>query len=167
MPYEDGHDRTRARRRGKVTAVALIVAAAAVLATVATAGPTAATQRVEITQGGDGAFVLTPLTSGTIKRDTGAFAACCWGRRFVTRAGESIEIDDPQITLSGKRGTIVARNRIEFVGITDGDAVFTGTWKVVRATGAYAGLTGGGRLGGVQRADGTAKSVFQGFLGPK
>jgi hypothetical protein len=170
MPYDNGRNRTHTRRRArnrKLTAIALIVTTAAVLAAVATAGPTAQKQRVEIIQATGTSFVLAPLTPGAIKRDTGAFAACCWSRRFLTRAGESVEIDDPQITLAGKRGTIVARNRIEFVDIPDGDAVFTGTWRVIRATGVYAGMTGGGRVGGVQHANGSAKAVFQGFLSPK
>jgi len=155
--------------RWRVSSVASIaltcVAAVVVLAATATAGSTAK-QRVQITQGGDGSFVLAPLTSGAVKHDSGGFAACCWSRRDVTRAGESIEIDNPQITLDGKRGTIVARNRIEFVDIPGGDAVFTGTWRVIRATGAYAGLIGGGRVAGVQHENGAAKAVFQGFLSP-
>jgi len=175
MPYDEEHNRARAiagsnvrRRARSVVAVALTVAAAAVaVAPVATAGRTAAKQRVQITQGGDGSFVLAPLTAGAVKNDSGGFAACCWSERSVTRAGESVEIDNPQITLAGKRGTIVARNRIEFVDIPGGEAVFTGTWRVIRATGAYSGLVGGGRVAGVQDANGSAKAVFQGFLSPR
>ena len=37
----------------------------------------------------------------------------------------------------------MVRNRIEWVDLPDGWAVFTGTWKVIRGTGAYAGLSGG------------------------
>ena len=56
------------------------------------------------------------------------------------------------MTLTGKRGTVVARNRIEWVDIPDGWAAMTGTWKVIRATGDYAGLSGGGRGAGVMLA---------------
>jgi hypothetical protein len=175
MPYHGEYNRMRtiagsnARGRARsVVAIALaVVAATAVLAVVATAGPTAAKQRVQITQRGDGSFVLAPLTSGAVKHDSGGFAACCWSRRDVTHAGESVEIDNPRITLAGKLGTIVARNRIEFVDIPGGEAVFTGTWRVIRATGAYFGLIGGGRVAGVQDANGSAKAVFQGFLSPR
>jgi hypothetical protein len=73
----------------------------------------------------------------------------------------------PRWTLIGKLGTIVGRNQIGFVDIPDGLAVFTGTWKVIRGTCAYAGLSGGGRVAGVQFASGTAKAQYQGFLGPK
>ena len=65
------------------------------------------------------------------------------------RDGQAIDINDPQMTLTGKRGTLVARNRIELVDLPDGWAVFTGTWKVIRGTGDYAGLSGGGRGAGV------------------
>ena len=43
---------------------------------------------------------------------------------------------------------------------------FTGTWKIIRGTGAYAGLVGGGRGAGVDLGDatGTTKAQFEGFL---
>ena len=83
------------------------------------------------------------------------------------RDGQAIDINDPQWTLTGKRGTLVARNQIGFVDLPDGWAVFTGTWKVIRGTGDYAGLSGGGRVAGVALANGNAKAQFEGFLGPK
>ena len=151
----------------KLTAIAALAAAAVTLAAVAAAGPVAAKQRVAIQLKGGESFVLTPLTSGAIKPDTGTATFCCWTERSITRDGQSIEINDPQMTLTGKRGTLVARNRIEWVDLPDGWAVFTGTWKVIRGTGAYAGLSGGGRGAGVTLADGDGKSQFEGFLGPK
>jgi hypothetical protein len=66
-----------------------------------------------------------------------------------------------------KRGTLVVRSRIGFVDIPDGWAVFTGTWKVIRGTGDYAGLSGGGRRAGVQLPNGTVNSRFEGFLNPR
>ena len=150
----------------KLTAVALLAAAAATLAAVAAAGPVAAKQRVAI--GNKGAsFVLTPLTPGAIKPDTGTATFCCWTERSIMRDGQAIDINDPRWTLTGKLGTIVGRNQIGFVDLPDGWAVFTGTWKVIRGTGAYAGLSGGGRVAGVQLANGTAKAQFEGFLSPK
>ena len=80
------------------------------------------------------------------------------------RDGQDIDINDPQMTLTVKRGTLVVRSQIEFVDIPDGWAVFTGTWKVIRGTGAYAGLSGGGRRAGIQLPDGNGKSQFDGFL---
>jgi hypothetical protein len=85
------------------------------------------------------------------------------------RHGESIDINNPRMTLTGKLGTLVARNRIGWIEVPDGLLVFTGTWKVVRGTGAYAGLAGGGRGAGVDLGDAadTTKAQFQGFLHSK
>ena len=60
------------------------------------------------------------------------------------RAGEDITINNPQMTLTGKRGTLVARNRIEWADLPDAWEVFTGTWTVISGTGDYARLSGGG-----------------------
>jgi hypothetical protein len=147
----------------KLTAVVALAAAAVTLASVAAAGQVAAKERIAIQVKG-ASFVLTPLTSGAIKSDTGTTAFCCWTSRSIVRDGQSIDVNNPQMTLTGKRGTIVARNRIEFVDLPAGWAVFTGTWQVVRGTGAYAGLSGGGRGAGVQLANGKDMSRFEGFL---
>jgi len=154
--------------RTKLTVVAVLVATAVTLAAVAAAGPVAAKQRIAIRLvGARDSFVLTPLTSGAVKPDTGAATFCCWSSRHIMRDGQEIEVNDPQMTLTGKQGTLVARNRIEWVDLPNGWAVMTGTWKVIRATGDYAGLSGGGRGAGVMLANGSGKSLFEGFLGPK
>lgn len=152
----------------KLTAVAVLAATAVTLAAVAAAGPVAAKQRIVIElKGGKESFVLTPLTSGAVKPDAGVATFCCWSERHIMRDGQAIDVNDPQMTLTGKRGTLVARNRIEWVDLPDGWAAFTGTWKVIRATGDYAGLSGGGRGAGLMLSNGTGKSRFEGFLGPK
>jgi hypothetical protein len=151
----------------KLTAVAALAAAAATLAAVAAAEPVAAKQRVAIQEKAQASFVLTPLTPGAIKRDTGSARFCCWTERHIVRDGQAIDINDPEMTLTLKRGTLVIRNRIGFVDIPDGWAVFTGTWKVIRGTGDYAGLSGGGRRAGVMLPNGSVKSRFEGFLSPR
>ena len=153
--------------RTKLTAVAALGVATAALASVAAAGPAATKQQVAIQMNGGAHFVLSPLKSGAIKRDTGTAAFCCWSSRHITRDGQEIDINDPQMTLTARNGTLVARNRIEWVDLPDGWAVFTGTWKVIRGTGAYAGLSGGGRVAGVELVQGTVKSQFEGFLRQK
>jgi hypothetical protein len=157
--------------RRKLTAVALLAATAVTLA-FAAAGPVAAKdrttrQRIAIQQNVDGSFVLTPLTSGSIKRDTGFASFCCWTAKRITRDGQTIDVNDPQMTLASKRGTLVVRNRVGFVDIPDGWSIFTGTWTVIRGTGDYTGISGGGRGAGVTLANGSAKARFEGFLGPK
>ncbi len=153
--------------RRKLTVVAVLAAAAVTLAAVAAAGPVAAKQRVAIQSKGANAFVLTPLTPGAIKPDTGTATFCCWSQRFVTRDGQSIEINNPQGTFVGKRGTIVVRQQIEWLDISNGYAISTGTWKVVRGTGDYAGLSGSGRKAGIQLPNGTFKWRDEGFVSPK
>jgi hypothetical protein len=152
--------------RTQLTAVTALAAAAAILAAVAAAGPTATRQRVAIQVTGS-SFVLTPLTAGAIKSDAGTAAFCCWTQRFTMRNGESIEINDPRMTLTGKQGTLVARNVIGFADLPNSWAVFTGTWKVIRGTGAYAGLAGGGRGAGVSPANGDNRAQFEGYLAPR
>src|SRR4029077_6295725 len=105
--------------------------------------------------------------NGAIKRDNGVMSACCWSRRFVKRDGEAIEINDPQLTFTGDHGTFVFRNRIEWGDLPDGWAVFTGTWKFVRGTGAYAGLSGSGHVAGVSVSDTNSKARLEGFLGQR
>jgi hypothetical protein len=154
----------------KLSAAVAFAVAAALVTGVATAGHAAAKQRVAIQVKGANdrqSFVLTPLTPGAIKSDTGVATFCCWSNRHIMRDGQAIDIGDPQMTLSGTRGTLVARNRIEFVDIPDGWAVVTGTWKVVRATGDYAGLSGGGRQAGIHLANGNMKVQLEGFLSSK
>lgn len=150
----------------KLTAIVVIAATAATLAAVAGARPAATKQRVTIDQKA-GAFVLTPLTPGAIKSDTGTATFCCWTTRHIVRDGQTIDVDNPEMTLTGKHGTLVARNRIEWGDIPDGSSVFAGSWKVVRGTGDYAGLSGGGRVAGLASASSKAKSRFVGVLSRK
>lgn len=151
----------------RLTAVATLALAAISLTAVASASSAPVKQRVIITQKDGSGFVLTPLTSGAIKPDAGTADFCCWTNRPTTKNGQQVNIDNPQMTLVGKQGTIVTRNEVGFIDIPDGQSVFTGTWKVIRGTGAYAGTTGGGGLAGLQLANGNTKSQFEGFLSSK
>lgn len=153
--------------RTKLTAIAALAAAALTLIAITSASSAPAKQRVAIQVKNGAGFVLTPLTSGAIKPDTGTAAFCCWTQRPIMRHGQAIEINNPQMTLTGKQGTLVARNQIGWIDVGDGLAVFTGTWKVISGTGAYAGFAGGGRGAGVALANGKTKSRFEGFVNSK
>jgi hypothetical protein len=61
----------------------------------------------------------------------------------------------------------VARNRIGYVDISNGWSIFTGTWKVIRGTGQYAGLAGGGLGAGISTPNGAIKARFEGLLGSR
>ncbi len=137
-----------------LTAVAALVAAVT-LTSVAAAGPDAAKQRVMITTQAAkttevSPFVLTPLQAGAIKPDSGKMIAAFSPERIVMREGQRVSIyDGGSATLKGKLGSLVIRYHSEWVDAGNGYHVATDTWKVVRGTGQYAGVTGGGRGGGV------------------
>jgi len=141
--------------------VSVAVVAAAGLVSVASAGPAATKQRVAIDARimlpGQtmGSFVLAPVTTATLRADSGVFAGN-WrsvpGRELM-RSGQKVTIYNGVLwTLTGKQGTITIRERTESVAIgndacNDGqpDSVATGSWKVMSATGDYAGIKGAGR----------------------
>jgi hypothetical protein len=139
----------------KTWAAAAFVVTAAVVTGVATAGHAIVQQRIAIVspRGNTGVFVLTPLTSGPITRDSGTATACCWTRRFIKRDGQAIEINNPLRTFESKRGTFVWRASIAWVDAGSGYYVGTGTWKIVHGTGAYAHLEGHGRVANIGNAN--------------
>ena len=134
-------------------AVLVAVAAAVALSSVAAAGPEATKQRVAITIEGlpNGQFVLTPFKAGAIKRDSGTGSTTYGSPRVVIRDGQKIDIYSGVYTFAGRRGSLTVRERNEWRdtgsdGNGDGniDGVAVGTWKVVRGTGEYAAIVGGG-----------------------
>ena len=151
----------------KLAPLAVALAAAAItLTAVAAAGPVAAKQRIALQRtAGSDAVVLIPLTSGALGRDSGTITACCWSQRFVMRDGQSIEINDPLLTFTLKQGSLVTRNRVEWIDIGNGYAVGNHTWKVVRGTGDYARLEGHGRGAVVELPNGSLKLRLEGLVG--
>lgn len=136
--------------------VLVALAVAVTLASVAAAGPEAVKQRVAITVTilPSGKGVLTPLKDGALERDSGSIGgdAASSPARTVLREGQTVEIHTGVWTFAGKGGTLVFRERNEWADLghdhnRDGyvDDIAIGTWKVVRGTGPYAGVTGGGR----------------------
>jgi hypothetical protein len=134
--------------------VLVALAAAVTLNSVAAAGPTAAKQRVAITSNGvlsataSGKFVFTPLQVGALKRDTGTETSQ-WSEHVVMRDGQRVTVQNYVTTRTGKRGSFVVSARMEYVDAGSGYLAGTNTWKVVRGTGQYAQITGGGRGGDV------------------
>jgi hypothetical protein len=151
-------------------AVFVAVAAAVTLTSVASAGPDAAKQRVAFTTQASqtttvSQAVFTPLQAGALKPDSGTASGALPPERVVTRDGQRVSIYDGVSTFKGKRGSIVTRYHSEYVEAGNGYHVGSGTWKVVRGTGQYAGVTGGGRSGHVwlERNDNWS-SRDEGFL---
>ncbi len=151
-------------------AVLVALAVAVTLTTVAAAGPDAAKQRVAIEMKND-RFVLEPLQAGALKRDSGTNAVDIPTAVVAMRQGQEVEIYRPTFTLKGKRGTLTIRHQIDWVDtggsqIGYGPQIGYGTWKVIGATGEYAGIAGGGRAAhaGLNHGNGTWYVRQEGFL---
>jgi hypothetical protein len=83
----------------------------------------------------------------------------------VILKGQGMAVYVAVATLTGRRGTFVIRWRMEFVGAGDGNTVGTGTWSLVRGTGAYTGGFGGGRVAAVAVTPrGFTSSQYEGFV---
>jgi hypothetical protein len=138
-------------------AILVALVAAVTLTSVAAAGPEAAKQRVAISMKdlANGTFVLTPLQTGMLKRDSGTVSVVYSGEPSVMRQGQEVFIYRNSYRFKGKRGSFSIRERNEWVDVSNENApgfdfrpgVGIGTWKVVGGTGAYAKITGGGRSG--------------------
>lgn len=99
---------------------------------------------------GSGEFVLTPLEPGDVRPDSGTVRAD-WSERVTMREGQRVAIDQGVETFDGERGTLTVRFRIEWVEAGNDYHVGTGTWTVVRGTGDYTHVSGGGRGGHMWR----------------
>jgi hypothetical protein len=131
--------------------VLAVLAAAITVTSVAAASPGAAKQRVVITANGVAnptsslKFVLSPLSPGALKPDSGTETST-YTSHVVVRDGQRVEIANWVTTCKGKRGNFVLRVRIEHIDAGNGFHIGTGTWTFARGTNAYAGITGGGRV---------------------
>ena len=147
---------------------AVAVMGATMLTSAADGQPVAAKQRISIVvDGKTGTFVLSPLSTGNVLRDTGKVTECCYGQQHIMRDGQSININNPLSTFTGTQGRLVVRFRIEWADAGNGYTAGNGTWKIVGGTGAYARLTGAGRSGHVWVPRGYAGTRSEGFVGPK
>ncbi len=149
-------------------AVLVVLAVALTFVSAAAGTSTASKQRVVITgKVGVDRFTLTPLTPGALGTDSGSVSFCCWGYRSLVRDGQDVIVNDhDRRTLTGKRGTLVVRSRNEWLDAGNGYTIGVSTWRVVRGTGAYKGVTGGGR-GAASWLHPTSGPVFfqdQGYL---
>jgi hypothetical protein len=129
-------------------AIVVALAAAVTLTSVAAGGPATTKQRVAITvKFHASTFVLSPLQAGVLKRDSGTMSMIVHGScHDVVRGGQQVGICGNRWTLTGKPGTLTIRTHEEWVDPGSGGCgIAFGTWKVVRGTGEYAGISGGGR----------------------
>jgi hypothetical protein len=144
-------ERRNVMRALRATFVVLVAAVA--FASVAAAGPEAAKQRVAIDMQGGQSFTLYSLQAGAVKRDSGPSTVDYQSGGSFMRQGQQVSIYNVTYTLSGKQGSLTIQERNEWVDVSQKNArgfdyrpgVAIGTWKVVRGTGAYAKVVGGGR----------------------
>ena len=135
--------------------VLVTIVAAVTLAPAAATEPGVAKQRVAISATilPAGKATLTPYRNGALAPDTGTFvgARSRTPDRTLIRDGQTVYFHSGTWTFTGKRGTLVLRERNEWVdagGSPDRPPwIGVGSWQVVRGTGQYAGITGGGRSG--------------------
>jgi hypothetical protein len=132
--------------RGRRLPVFVTLASALVLAAAAGAGPIASKQRIQI-ETSHGSFVFSPLKVGALRRDTGTHGCSGIERKGeVFRDGQQAFTHDCSAwTFSGKRGSLVLHNEFAWVAGPKHSSVASGSWKVIRGTGQYAGISGHGR----------------------
>ena len=112
-----------------------------------------------------GTFTLQGLTDGPLQRDSGTFLtspnASAPSRVVDGQRTQHFGVND---TLTGKRGTLVIQSFGDGVSAGGGYDVGSGTWSIVRGTGAYAGLKGGGRFGYAMTPTKFSFAQFEGFV---
>jgi hypothetical protein len=94
-------------------------------------------------------FQLTAGTQGKLGADTGKLTWVNKPDVKGTKDGQTYVRGRSTATFTGKNGTLVVAEDVLIVAAGLGVDVATGTWKVLRGSGTYRGVTGGGRMAGV------------------
>jgi hypothetical protein len=146
------------------------VIAALTLVGVASGRSTAAKQRVAIegkfsTAPERATFTLLPLADGALKKDSGKFKATGnMSPPFVRKNGQEVTVITGTDTYRGAKGTLVVSQTIEAAKAGGNYDVNTGTWRVVKGTGAYEGYAGGGTFSAVTLPNGALLFREEGYL---
>jgi hypothetical protein len=165
-----------------------LILAAAALAALTLASPVAAgneAARIPLSIGTiiEGDLFGSGTVSGTFTLDLGPSADAgkltmkySYGIARKSARGQTFRPGERTETLKGKFGTLVIHSsgRQFRVGVEnpkdpDGDSeVWTGTWSIVRGTGRYAALKGGGEIAGIVEISGHGLSLsyfhrYEGF----
>ena len=153
--------------RRRLVALTLCLVGLVALAGISAATTVATKQRVVIDmkeRPGVGSFVLKPLTAGPVKRDTGMYTWVVTSKTTGTRDGQSFERVVADVTYEGENGTFVAREVDFLVAVAIGQRAATGTWKILRGTGAYSEVRGHGRLAAAIGVVSPSPWRYEGFL---
>ncbi len=108
-----------------------------------------------------GTFNLVGANAAT--SDAGRLTYTAPGNTLPRKTADGLSYTPMQLTetLKGKKGTLVIRSVVRLFGVVkEDDSVATGTWSIVRGTGAYAGLKGGGALVGITQASASSISEY-------
>ena len=152
-------------RRLAVLGLGLVCALTITGVTGATA--TAKKQRVVINmkeRPGVGSFTLIPMTQGPLVGDAGKYTWITTSKSKGEQDGQEFERVVATVTYEGKQGTFVVKEVDTLVAVGIGQRVSTGTWKIVRGTGVYAGVTGSGRLAAALGIVSPDPWRYEGFL---
>jgi hypothetical protein len=101
-----------------------------------------------------GTFTLSPLTPGPLEADKGTVAIP--GAAFGTEMRNGMKVMNVLRgqDLKGRQGTFGVPVRFDENEMQNGVKVQVGTWKIVEGTGAYSGVSGGGRYVSVRMPNG-------------
>ena len=101
-----------------------------------------------------GTFTLSPLTPGSLEADKGTVAIPGVGFGTALRNGMKVMNFAMGQNLKGRHGAFGLPVRFDENEMQNGVDVQVGTWKIVKGTGAYSGVSGGGRYVAVQLSNG-------------
>ena len=150
---ETGDDRAKTKGVSwALTTLAVLTVASLLFVSATLAGPAASKQRIAMkvkspVGSGAGTFIFTPLGSGPLESDAGTIKDTSEQQKHVVRGGQPVIVFTFTSTWTGKKGTMVIRERIDDVAAKNGNRIGTGVWSLLRAKGTdqYAGLSGSGR----------------------
>jgi hypothetical protein len=141
--------------------------AAVTVTSVATAGSSAAKQRVQLDMkiAPKKSFLLTPLQAGALKSDSGTHDCIdeLDGGTTLRDGQETFRLECRAWVFTGKRGKLVLRSKYAWVEAGGAYNIATGTWRVVSGTGQYAGAAGSGRTADVGGPSGRI-ARYQGYI---
>ena len=101
-----------------------------------------------------GTYTLSPLTAGPLEADKGTVAMGGFGGGTTLRNGMKVWNGVRGQDLKGRHGTFGLPVRLDENEMQNGVEVKVGTWKIVEGTGAYSGVSGGGRYVSVRMPNG-------------
>jgi hypothetical protein len=102
------------------------------------------------------------LGASTADSDSGKLTFTAPGNVLPRKTADGLSYTPMRLTetLKGKKGTLVIHSDLRlFDVVKEDDSVATGSWSIVRGTGTYAGLKGGGALVGLVQPSTGASSI--------